>query len=282
MRNSRLAGGLAALAVFLVLLVSAPAVLAATPTPTTSPAVLAATPTPIPAPNPGTVAIAQRYLGVPYLAGGASAKGVSVPGFTKLVYRRARLWLSWSVAGQARHGVAITRDALKPGDLVFSSARHHVGLYVGGGSVITMPGPGSVVSYAGMDDWGADLAFRRYDANTGYHAALIAKRYLGVPYVWGGASPSGFDASGLTMYVYAQLGARLVHGATDQQKASTPVPINKLRRGDLVFFGNAEYSHHVGIYMGKGRMIDAPHTGAVVSFNRITDAWIGGRVLPIR
>ena len=272
MRNSRLAGGLAALAVLLVLLVSAPAVLAATPTP-------------IPSPNPGTVAIAQRYLGAPYAAGGMSAKGVSVPGFTKLVYGRAGLWLSWKLPGQARHGTAITRDVLQPGDLVFSAARDHAGVYVGGGSVITMRGPGRVVRYAGMDDWGADLAFRRYDANTGYHAALIAKGFLGVPYVYGGASPSGFDASGLTMYVYAQLGAKLVHGATDQQKASTPVPLNKLRRGDLVFFGSKKYSYHVAVYLGNGRMIHAPHTGAAVRIDQVSseaNAWIGGRFLPVR
>ena len=59
-----------------------------------------------------------------------------------------------------------------------------------------------------------------------------------------------------------------MHGATDQQKASTPVPLNKLRRGDLVFFGSKAYSYHVGIYLGNGRMIHAPHTGAVVRSTR--------------
>ena len=105
----------------------------------------------------------------------------------------------------------------------------------------------------------------------------IAQRYLGVPYVWGGASPSGFDCSGLTMYCYAQIGIGLSHGATDQQRASTPVPLNALQPGDLVFFGNASYSHHVGIYVGGGSMIHAPHTGAVVSYGSISGAWIGGR-----
>ena len=105
----------------------------------------------------------------------------------------------------------------------------------------------------------------------------IAQRYLGVPYVYGGASPSGFDCSGLTMYCYAQVGVGLSHGATDQQHASTPVPISALQPGDLVFFGNASYSYHVGIYVGGGSMINAPHTGAVVSYGSVGGAWIGGR-----
>jgi len=106
----------------------------------------------------------------------------------------------------------------------------------------------------------------------------IAQRYLGVPYVYGGASPSsGFDCSGLTMYCYAQVGVGLSHGATDQQRASTPVPISALQAGDLVFFGSASYSYHVGIYVGGGSMIHAPHTGAVVGYGSISGAWIGGR-----
>ncbi|HEY5471915.1 MAG TPA: NlpC/P60 family protein, partial [Candidatus Limnocylindrales bacterium] len=104
----------------------------------------------------------------------------------------------------------------------------------------------------------------------GYASVVaIAQRYLGVPYVWGGASPSGFDCSGLAMYCYAQVGVSLSHGATDQQHASTPVSLSNLRPGDLVFFGSPSFSHHVGIYVSGGQMIDAPYTGAVVRYDSI-------------
>jgi len=105
----------------------------------------------------------------------------------------------------------------------------------------------------------------------------IAQQQLGKPYVYGAAGPNSFDCSGLAMYCYAQVGISLSHGATDQQRASTEVPITALQPGDLVFFGSASYSYHVGIYAGNGTMINAPHTGAVVSYGSISGAWIGGR-----
>jgi len=122
----------------------------------------------------------------------------------------------------------------------------------------------------------------KVDPNSPGHPEIvaIAQRYLGVPYVWGGASPSGFDCSGLVMYCYAQIGIELSHGATDQQRSSTPVPLSDLRPGDLVFFGNASFSHHVAIFVGGTTIIEAPHTGAVVCYGSYAgrDAWIGGRL----
>jgi cell wall-associated NlpC family hydrolase len=106
----------------------------------------------------------------------------------------------------------------------------------------------------------------------------IAQRYLGIPYLWGGASPkTGFDCSGLVLYVYAQVGVQLSHGATDQQRASKPVPLNALQPGDLVFYGNASYSYHVAIYAGGGQTIEAARTGTVVRYGVVGAAWIGGR-----
>lgn len=91
-----------------------------------------------------------------------------------------------------------------------------------------------------------------------------AMRWLGVPYVWGGASPSGFDCSGLVTYVYAKFGASLPHGATMQSRLGRPVPLDSLQPADLVFFGSPSFYNHVGIYVGGGLFIEAPHTGAVV------------------
>jgi cell wall-associated NlpC family hydrolase len=112
----------------------------------------------------------------------------------------------------------------------------------------------------------------------GGQAVAIAEQYLGVPYVWGGASPSGFDCSGLTMYVYAQLGVSLPHNAAAQYGMGTPVPRDALEPGDLVFFDGLG---HVGIYVGGGSFIHAPHTGTVVQISSLSgwysDNYVGAR-----
>ena len=95
----------------------------------------------------------------------------------------------------------------------------------------------------------------------------IAMHYLGVPYVWGGASPRGFDCSGLVMYVFAQIGVSLPHSSYSQVGMGTPVSINQLEPGDLVFFTGAS---HVGIYIGGGQFIHAPHTGDVVKISSLS------------
>jgi peptidoglycan DL-endopeptidase CwlO len=97
-------------------------------------------------------------------------------------------------------------------------------------------------------------------------AASIAMRYLGVPYVWGGASPSGFDCSGLVMYVYAQLGIGLAHFTGAQWSETMPISQSQAQPGDLVFFNGLG---HVGIYIGGGQMVNAPHTGSVVRIDSI-------------
>jgi cell wall-associated NlpC family hydrolase len=107
----------------------------------------------------------------------------------------------------------------------------------------------------------------------------VARSLRGVPYVYGGASRSGFDCSGLTMYVYRRVGIDLSHGATDQARRGERVSLRHLRPGDLVFYGAAGYYSHVAIYSGGGRIIEAPHSGAVVSYAELGGAVTARRLI---
>jgi cell wall-associated NlpC family hydrolase len=97
-----------------------------------------------------------------------------------------------------------------------------------------------------------------------------AKQFLGVKYVWAGASPSGFDCSGLVKYVYAHFGISMDH-YTHLQWAEFPhVDKSQLLPGDIVFFNGVE---HEGMYIGNGQFIQAPHTGDVVKISNLDDPW---------
>ena len=98
----------------------------------------------------------------------------------------------------------------------------------------------------------------------------IAYQYLGTPYVWGASGPSAFDCSGFTAYVYAQVGISLPHNAAAQFGYGTPVSRDQLQPGDLVFFDGLG---HVGLYIGGGNFIHAPHTGDVVKISSLYDSW---------
>jgi NlpC/P60 family protein len=105
----------------------------------------------------------------------------------------------------------------------------------------------------------------------GEDAVVVAERYLGVRYTWGGATPqSGFDCSGFVQFVYRQLGISLPHYAASQYAETTHIAPSLLEPGDLVFFEpHADGPGHVGIYTGDGYFIDAPYTGAVVRFDKL-------------
>ena len=96
----------------------------------------------------------------------------------------------------------------------------------------------------------------------GDHVAAYARHFIGVPYSWGGTTPrTGFDCSGLVRFVYRRFGIRLPHSSWADLSYGRRISRRSLRPGDLVFFYGAG---HVGIYVGHGRFIDAPHTGARV------------------
>lgn len=103
-------------------------------------------------------------------------------------------------------------------------------------------------------------------------AVQAALSQVGTPYVWGGEAPGGFDCSGLVQWAYAKAGVSLPRVAQDQFAAGPRLPTWKpLAPGDLMFFGPDEgHVDHVGIFLGDGRMVDAPHTGALIRVEPIS------------
>lgn len=106
-------------------------------------------------------------------------------------------------------------------------------------------------------------------SSMGSAAVAIASRYIGTPYRFGGSRPGGFDCSGFVQYVFKQLGKSLPRTAAEQAAAVRHIPRSQARPGDLVLFPGGG---HIGIYVGNGMMIDAPHTGSHVQIRKIYSA----------
>ncbi|WP_066518270.1 C40 family peptidase [Curtobacterium ammoniigenes] len=148
--------------------------------------------------------------------------------------------------------------------------------------VVAKPAAASVASAASIEQARAATA-ATYAAYSGPTAAqlaaapkypsfslaqvvAVAKQYIGTPYVFGGATPAGFDCSGYVMYVYAQFGIKLQHSVPLQDAVGTTIPVSQAQPGDVVIFDN---EGHEGFYMGNGEIMDAPSPGGRVSIRPI-------------
>lgn len=135
----------------------------------------------------------------------------------------------------------------------------------------------------------ADIAAAESASSNGTASSTVvscAKKFLGVRYIYGGSTPSGFDCSGFTQYVMKQCGYTIRRTASTQfLNNGTAVSRSNLQSGDLVFFrapGSSYAATHVGIYIGDGQFIHASTTGSVVRINSLNSAWyskifVGGR-----
>lgn len=101
---------------------------------------------------------------------------------------------------------------------------------------------------------------------------FTALQMIGVPYRYGGATPQGFDCSGLVQYAYRSAGVAVPRTSREQFRASAPVQLAEAGPGDLLFFRSKDYSH-VGIYLGEGRFVHAPSTGRTVEISNVSELW---------
>lgn len=107
--------------------------------------------------------------------------------------------------------------------------------------------------------------------SVGNEVAIRAISLLGAPYRWGGNGPTSFDCSGLVRFIHDQLGIFAPRTAAEQYSAATPVALNHLEPGDLLFFRIKGRISHVAIYTGEGRFVHAPQTGRPVELRTLDD-----------
>ncbi len=157
------------------------------------------------------------------------------------------------------------------------------GSAAGGGSAAGVSGSdlATLAGQAGAQRPAAQAPSMVLPATIGGRPVEVARRYLGVPYVFGGTNPAtGLDCSGLVQLVFRQLGIPLPRTAQQQYEATSRVPQDQLEPGDLVFFARTyadphDWITHVGIYIGGGMQINAPTEGQVVSIQPVFSGFWG-------
>ncbi len=135
--------------------------------------------------------------------------------------------------------------------------------------------PGIQATVSAPVAYGPAVAVAGGGQGRGPAALQLAQKYLGMPYLWGGASPkTGFDCSGLVQYVYKQQGVTLPRVAEAQAAVGTPIPPDQLAPGDALFFADRTgYIHHEGMYIGNGYFLHSPHTGDVIKISALAEPY---------
>lgn len=125
----------------------------------------------------------------------------------------------------------------------------------------------------------------RYANDQGYglgaQAVALAARYIGVPYLWGGTTPDGFDCSGLVQFVYGLTGVKLPRTSQEQAKIGLTVPYSQAQPGDLLIYSYNSPADHVGLYAGGGQQIDAPRPGRTVEQAAVDTAHLTAVIRPV-
>ena len=223
------------------------------------------------------------YISADYLDVKSSATDLNTYGIVKAdnLNIRSAIGTSASVVTTARNGVCVDVTGFEKG--WFTVKYNNKSGYVSGDYLtLTNSKPAPVAAPAATT--AAPVAPEALPSDgdagsgsgTGYDIVATAQQYLGVPYVYGGASSNGFDCSGFTMYVYKQYGYSLPHGATPQLNYGSSVSQSELQPGDLVFFtgtsSTSSIASHVGIYIGNGQFIHASSgTGYCVKISSLNE-----------